>query len=117
VAVNYESERCGRRKWCPCFERSREHAGSLLECRPNLKLGTFAYEAGVPNAQTQRCSFLPLLIYYYYYYYYYTIKEQKTEELFRFQGGARDVSLLQNAQTSSVVHTGFYWVPEQSPLV
>jgi len=117
VAVNYESERCGRRKWRPCFEGPREHTGSMVGCRPKLKFGTFTYEAGVPTAQTQRWSFLSLLIYYYYYccYYYYTIKEQRTEKLSQFQGGARDMSLLQNAHTSSVVHTS-YWCTETDSL-
>jgi hypothetical protein len=44
------------------------------------------------------------------FYYYNTTKQQRTEELFRFQGGARNMSFLQNAQASSVVYTGSYWV-------
>jgi hypothetical protein len=73
----------------PVFEEQREHGGKLLECRPVLKFGTSTYKAGVPTAQTQRWSFPPLLIYYYY-----TIKEQRSEELFRSQEGARDMSHL-----------------------
>ena len=52
VSVNYDAERCGRRKWRPCFEGPGDSAASLLGCCPVLEFGASTYETRVLTAQT-----------------------------------------------------------------